>query len=92
MLVYGLLSAENPSLNVGLMIFRELTIKGFWLSDWMRRVDTQVRQEVSKNVIDWLTTGEAQLPIEGRYTLDQIAEAVDHADRPGRWGKILITP
>ncbi len=92
MLIYGLLSAENPSLNVSLMIFRELTIKGFWLSDWIRRVDAQVRQAVSKNVIEWLTTGEAQLPIDGRYNLDQIAEAVDHADRPGRWGKILITP
>lgn len=92
MLVYGLLSAENPSLNVGLMIFRELTIKGFWLSDWMRRVNAQVRQDIAKNVIEWLTTGEAQLPVDGKYGLDQIADAVDHADRPGRWGKILITP
>ncbi|QJD77835.1 zinc-dependent alcohol dehydrogenase family protein [Spirosoma rhododendri] len=92
MLIYGLLSEQDPSLNVGLMIFRELTVKGFWLSDWMRRADAQVRQEVSKNVIEWLTTGDAQLPVEARYGLDQIAEAVEHADRPGRWGKILITP
>lgn len=92
MLIYGLLSAQDPSLNVGLMIFRELTVKGFWLSDWMRRVDAQTRQDVSKNVIGWLTSGDVQMPVEARYGLDQIAEAVEHADRPGRWGKILITP
>ncbi|GAB3706601.1 zinc-binding dehydrogenase [Spirosoma flavus] len=92
MLIYGLLSLQDPEINVGLMIFRELTIKGFWLSDWMQRVDSQTRQDVAQNVINLLASGEIQLPVEASYSLDQIKEAVKHAENTGRWGKILIKP
>ncbi|MDB5243112.1 MAG: alcohol dehydrogenase [Spirosoma sp.] len=90
--IYGLLSMQDPAINAGLLIFRELTVKGFWLTDWMRRVDSQTRQTVAQNVISLLTSGKIQLPVEASYPLDQIAEAVEHVDRPGRWGKILVRP
>ncbi|WP_019988633.1 zinc-dependent alcohol dehydrogenase family protein [Rudanella lutea] len=92
MLIYGLLSLQDPSINVGLMIFRELTIRGFWLTDWMRRTDSKTRQEVAQNVISMLASGEIQLPVEATYSLDQIVEAVEHSERHGRWGKILVKP
>lgn len=91
MMIYGLLSSQNPSINAGLLIFKELTVKGFWLTDWMRRADAETRQNVATNVMNLLASGQFQLPVEATYSLDQIAEAVDHADRPGRWGKILVT-
>lgn len=90
--LYGLMSLQDPAINTGLMIFRELTIKGFWLTDWMRRVDSETRQSVAQNVISLLASGKIQLPVEASYSLNQIAEAVEHADRPGRWGKILVKP
>lgn len=92
MLMYGLLSSQDPTLNVGLMIFRELTVKGFWLTDWVRRVDTKTREEVAQQVISLLSSGNIQMPVEASYSLDQITEAVEHANRPGRWGKILLKP
>lgn len=92
MIVYGALSLQDPAFNVGLLIFRELTIKGFWLTDWMRRVDSQTRQNVAQNVIQLLATGKIQMPVEASYSLDQIHEAIDHAERSGRWGKILVKP
>ncbi len=90
--LYGLMSLQDPAINAGLMIFRELTVKGFWLTDWMRRVDNETRQAVAQNVISLLASGTIKLPVEASYSLDQIAEAVEHADRPGRWGKILVKP
>lgn len=90
MLIYGVLSLQDPTINAGLMIFRELTIRGFWLTDWMRRVDSHTRQEVAQNVISLLASGKIQLPVEASYALDQITEAVEHADRHGRWGKVLV--
>ena len=92
MLIYGLLSMQDPTFNAGLIIFRELTIKGFWLTDWMRRVDTATRQRVAGEVIGMLTSGKISMPVEATYSLDEIAKAVDHANAPGRWGKILVKP
>lgn len=92
MIIYGLMSMQDPTINAGLLIFRELTIKGFWLTDWMRRVDSQTRQDVAQNVVRLLASGKIQLPVEASYPLDQITEATEHAERPGRRGKILIKP
>ncbi|MCU0340162.1 MAG: zinc-dependent alcohol dehydrogenase family protein [Spirosomaceae bacterium] len=92
MLIYGLLSLEDPKINIGLMIFKELTLKGFWLTDWMRRVDAGTRMRVAQEVITLLATGQVQLPVEASYGLDDIKQAVTHADTPGRWGKILVKP
>ncbi len=92
LIIYGLLSLQDPAINAGLLIFRELTIKGFWLTDWMRRVDSQTRQDVAQNVISLLASGKIQLPVEASYSLDDIAQAIEHAERPGRWGKILVKP
>jgi NADPH:quinone reductase-like Zn-dependent oxidoreductase len=69
-----------------------LTIKGFWLTDWMRRVDAQTRQRVAGEVIGMLASGQIKMPVEATYGLDEIAKAVEHADAPGRWGKILVKP
>lgn len=92
LLIYGLLSMQDPTINAGLLIFRELTIKGFWLTDWMRRVDSQTRQDVARNVISLLASGQIQLPVEASYPLEEIKKAVEHADQPGRFGKILVKP
>lgn len=92
LLIFGLLSQKNPRLDVGLMIFKEITIQGFWLTEWMRKADSQVRAQVGQSVIGWLASGEVELPVEATYGLDDIAKAVQHADAPGRWGKVLLKP
>lgn len=92
MLVFGLLSRQNPRLDIGWMIFREITVKGFWLSEWMRKADAQTRTRVAQSVIHWLASGEVTLPVEAVYRLDEAVQAVEHAERPGRWGKILLSP
>lgn len=92
MLIYGLLSLQDPNINIGLMIFRELTLKGFWLTDWMKRTDMLIRQRVASEVITLLSTGQVQMPIEATYPLEDIKKAVIHAEASGRWGKILVKP
>ena len=90
MLIYGSLSVEDIPLNAGVMIFKEITLKGFWLTTWMRTAAPDARKEVLTNVIQLLASGQIQLPVEASYSLDQITEAVLHAQREGRTGKILV--
>jgi NADPH:quinone reductase-like Zn-dependent oxidoreductase len=92
MLVFGLLSQQLPKMDIGLMIFKSITIQGFWLSDLMRTATPQTRAELARNVIGWLASGEVELPIEATYNLDDISKAIEHAQAPGRWGKVLIKP
>jgi NADPH:quinone reductase-like Zn-dependent oxidoreductase len=92
MLIYGLMSLQDPTVNFGLMVFRELTLKGFWLTDWMKRTNAATRQHVSEEVLTLLSTGQVQMPIEAIYSLEDIKNAVIHAEAHGRWGKVLLKP
>ena len=90
MLVYGVLGLEPIPVNSGLMLFKNLTMKGFWLNVWMATTRPERRQEVVNEVMGLLSGGEIAPPIEARYSLDQVREACAHAARPGRNGKILL--
>lgn len=92
MIVYGALSLESMPINVGVLIFKEIAIQGFWLSTWMRRADPAHKKEVMENVGRLLADGTVQLPVEATYSLVDIHQAVRHADTPGRVGKILLKP
>jgi NADPH:quinone reductase-like Zn-dependent oxidoreductase len=92
MLVYGSLSLQDIPVPAGLMIFKEISIQGFWLTSWMRKASREQRKEVSENVIRLLADGTFSLPVEAIYPLASFREAMQHAEREGRTGKILIRP
>jgi NADPH:quinone reductase-like Zn-dependent oxidoreductase len=89
MLIYGLLSLENSYFDNSSMIFKNLTVKGFWLTTWLAQVSNEVRQQMKQEVFA-LLGGQLTFRIDGRYALTEIKEAVIHAQKPGRKGKILI--
>lgn len=91
MLAYGMLSLKESVISNGLMIFKNLTIKGFWLSSWLGNAEKAERERIAKSVVTMLTSGELKLNIEATYPIDKVVEAVNHSSAEGRKGKILIT-
>jgi NADPH:quinone reductase-like Zn-dependent oxidoreductase len=87
---YGLLSLEQMPVNNGLLIFKNLTIKGFWLTTWLESLDKAKRQQVFTEVFGGLGKHELKLDIEAVYSLDEILKAVAHFEKPGRKGKIIL--
>lgn len=90
MLVYGLLSMEPTPMDAGFMIFKTATVKGFWLSEWLAR-SSENSIAVMKELLTLMAQGKIAPPVEATYPLDQIVEAVKHAERAGRNGKVLLT-
>ncbi|EIM78895.1 alcohol dehydrogenase zinc-binding domain-containing protein [Nitritalea halalkaliphila LW7] len=90
MLVFGLLSLENIPLNSGLLIFKNLTVKGFWLSSWIQALSTAEREKAFTAVIGQLMQGTLRSDVAARYTLDEIQEALKAYEAGGRTGKILL--
>ncbi len=90
MYVFGLLSLGLTPINTGVMIFKNLTIKGFWLTSWMASKSGSELAGVTKEVLTMLTTSQLKADVEATYPLDQVQEAVLHAERPGRKGKVLL--
>ncbi len=92
MFVYGMLSQKDTPVNNGMMIFKSLIIRGFWLTSWLQEADKEARKQAGADVITMLNSGELKVTIDARYSLAQYKEAVIHAQGEGRTGKILIMP
>jgi NADPH:quinone reductase-like Zn-dependent oxidoreductase len=90
MLVYGMLSLQELPLNNGLLIFKGLHVRGFWLTTWLAQVAKPVRAQAAQEILAALASGTLQIQVEATYPLAQAREAVAHAERPGRHGKVLI--
>ena len=90
MLVYGMLSLQESTLHNGIMIFKNLKVEGFWLTTWLKYTDSNVVKKVAQDVITAFSKKELKVFIEKEYSLDEIKQAVQHADSEGRKGKIIV--
>lgn len=90
MMVFGALSLDNMPINSGLLIFRNLTIEGFWLSTWTEKLDHKARIEAFGKVFHFLMKEDAQVDIAGKFPLESFREAILEYEKPGRNGKILL--
>lgn len=90
MLVYGALSMEPLQLPGGQLIFRTATVRGFWLTDWKKRATPRERDRAMTDLLAAMAAGQIRVPVEGVYPLESWSEAIAHAQRSGRSGKVLL--
>ncbi len=90
MMVFGLLSLENIPLNSGLLIFKDLSVEGFWLSTWMESKNHSERKAAFKTVFGFLLDSDSQVDVAETFPLEKFKEALDAYEKPGRNGKILL--
>ncbi|HEX8336818.1 MAG TPA: zinc-dependent alcohol dehydrogenase family protein [Pyrinomonadaceae bacterium] len=91
LLVYGLLSGRPMPIDGGHMIFASATVRGFWLGEWMRSAPPERQQAVVGEMLRSMATQEIVPPVEAEYPLSEVLAAVEHSERPGRSGKVLLT-
>jgi len=90
MLVYGMLGDDPLPLHNGEMLFRGLTVRGFWLSQWFRQTPPAQVAATLGAVMHHMADGRLLPPVEAEYDLTDFRAAVAHAERPGRQGKVLL--
>jgi len=83
--------ARQPlSIPVADLIYRGLSVHGYWLNLWLRRTprDTVAKtyHELATLVADCILAA----PIEATYALSHYREAIAHAARNDRNGKVLF--
>jgi NADPH:quinone reductase-like Zn-dependent oxidoreductase len=73
-------------------VFRDLTVRGFWLASWFAKAPEQQRRALIAEVAELIATGQLHAPIHATYDVSEIKEAVAAAASGKRTGKILIVP
>lgn len=89
---YGAMSGEPCQVSPASFVFRDLTLRGFWLSRWYKESTPEARAAVFGEIATLIARGHLRAKVAATYSLDRIAEAVAAAAAAGRDGKILIVP
>lgn len=76
----------------GLLIFKQITVKGFWGSKVGATMSTETKRPLIGELLRLAATGELKLPVEAVYELADVPQAVAASAQPGRNGKVLLRP
>ncbi|WHI46732.1 zinc-dependent alcohol dehydrogenase family protein [Microbulbifer sp. TRSA001] len=87
---YGALSGEPCVITPGMIIFKDITVRGFWLAKWFGSASPERQQEVFGTITKLVAEGKLSAPVHGTYPLSEIKEAVRIAAAGGRDGKVLV--
>ena len=88
--VYALQSGQFPAIPPGDLIYRGLSLHGFWLINWIRNAPRTEIQEIYQKLGDLVADGSLSAAVDRVYPLDQFKEAFKQSLQSNRSGKILF--
>ncbi len=92
LVTFGGMTSEPVRFPTRQLIFDDLSLRGFWLTRWLREAPAVKIGAMYRDLFDLIRDGTLRVPVAGVYPLEGFREALAHAARPGRGGKILFVP
>jgi NADPH:quinone reductase-like Zn-dependent oxidoreductase len=89
---YGAMSGERCMISPRWFVFRDIVLRGFWLSQWFKTATPEQRRRVFGEVAALIAAGDLHARIQATYGLEHVREAVEAAAGGARDGKILLEP
>jgi trans-2-enoyl-CoA reductase len=89
---YGLLSGQPCMLRGDQTVFKDITLRGFWLAKVLGETARPDLEALYGELGQRVASGELHVAVEATYPIEEIGAALAHAERSGRAGKILVTP
>jgi NADPH:quinone reductase-like Zn-dependent oxidoreductase len=90
MVCYGTLSREPIALPPRDIMMPMTSVEGFYLARYLAKRTLLQRLGLVRKTAKLIESGVLGTPVEQTYRLDALHEALEHARRPGRAGKILL--
>jgi NADPH:quinone reductase-like Zn-dependent oxidoreductase len=88
--VYALQSGQPPVVSPGDLIYRDLSLHGFWLINWLRNAPHAEIQKAYQKLGDLVANGSLFAAVEHVYALDEFKEAFARSLKSNRNGKVLF--
>jgi NADPH:quinone reductase-like Zn-dependent oxidoreductase len=87
---FGGMSGEGTVLGPGELIFRGVSLRGFWLNRWRDYTSPERIAEIYRELAGLSGKGVLATPVEASYGIDDFQAAFAHAAKSERGGKILF--
>lgn len=90
LVTFGAMSRQPLRIPNGLLIFKDLRWRGFWVTQWYREASREAEAAMFEELCQLAKNGQLRTPVERVYPLSEAAAAVKHAAQSQRKGKILF--
>ena len=91
LLFYGGLAPEPITLRSAQLAHHEIMFKGVSSSRWLQTTPAEQRNEDVRDAIEIGHAAPEQFEVEADYDLDRFIDALEHTERAGRKGAVLIS-
>ncbi|MDR2256008.1 MAG: zinc-binding dehydrogenase [Arthrobacter sp.] len=92
LVVFGAMAGRTMPIPSSDVIFKELTVRGFWGSKVSTAMDPAHKRELMGEIFARVAAGEVTLPTAGVFSFDELPAALSLQETPGRTGKVLLRP
>ena len=89
---YGSMGGEDPKVGRTNFIYRGVRLTGFMLGRFLARRSAEQIRAIYADLGGQVMAGRLFAPVDTVYPIEKIKDALAHADRGGRNGKILVSP
>lgn len=89
---YGAMSRRPLTVPNGQLIFKDLQLRGLWVTRWIESAPREELEEVYGRLAALLLSGKLAVPVAATFSLPDFKLALEQAAGNGRSGKILLVP
>jgi NADPH:quinone reductase-like Zn-dependent oxidoreductase len=91
-ITYGAMARRPLTVPNGLLIFRDLQIRGLWISRWIANAPAEEIRAVYADLAQRVLTGKLFQPVDSTHSFEQHATALARLRADDRHGKVLFKP
>lgn len=90
MITYGGMSMRNVQVTASQLIFKNLQLRGFWLSEWMQRTDEAIIHKDYEKLAELAVNGLLVQAVDSSFSLSDFQVAFIRARAEFRNGRVLF--
>jgi mitochondrial enoyl-[acyl-carrier protein] reductase / trans-2-enoyl-CoA reductase len=90
LVTYGGLSMKNIQVNATQLIFKNISLHGFWLSEWLKSKNILEISEEYDKLISLINEGKLKLSVDSIFNLSDYQNAINRAQAEYRNGKVIF--
>lgn len=87
---YGAMARRPLTVPNGLLIFRDIAVRGLWVSRWIDSAPVDELREVYADLARRVAEGRLVQPVDSCFALGDFAKAMVRQGDPGRNGKVIF--
>jgi len=87
---YGAMGKRPVTVPNGLLIFRNIQVRGLWVTKWLEHAETGEVHALYKDLAERVTAGKIVQPVDSTHSLEHFQQALDRLEAEDRNGKVLL--